>query len=53
MHLQMENEKVRVIPHAAVAPLAVSGKSCWCSVLSFTPIGNLLTNCLNANIVIM
>ncbi|GLT77886.1 hypothetical protein SLA2020_494410, partial [Shorea laevis] len=24
MHLQMENEKVRVIPHVAVAPLAVS-----------------------------
>ncbi|GKV41272.1 hypothetical protein SLEP1_g48828 [Rubroshorea leprosula] len=24
MHLQMENEKVRIIPHVAVAPLAVS-----------------------------
>ncbi|GLU23067.1 hypothetical protein SLE2022_390990 [Rubroshorea leprosula] len=24
MHLKMENEKVRVIPHVAVAPLAVS-----------------------------
>lgn len=27
MNLEMENEKVRKVPHSVIAPLAVSGKS--------------------------
>lgn len=33
MYLQMENEKVRSIPHYVIAPLAVSGK-CFSSQIT-------------------